>query len=171
MRKHARIVAFVVMAAVSLVVVGCDQGSKAIARTHLGNGKAVVLFGGILVMRYVENQGAFLSLGAWLPEPARRALFIAFPLFLLVGLIIYAALKKRIRASFAAGLSLVAGGGIGNLLDRILHGGRVGDFLNLGIGSFRTGIFNLADLSIMLGCLLLVIEGSGGRPGERPEDP
>ena len=156
------------MLAVFLLTVGCDQGSKALARSYLAGGNDVSLLGGVLVLRYVENQGAFLSLGAWLPRPVRRAVFIAFPLIILAGVIFYVIRKKDLRGPFAVGLSFAAGGGAGNLLDRIIHDGRVGDFLNLGVGGVRTGIFNLADMSIMLGCLLLLIDGMGVREARPP---
>jgi signal peptidase II len=54
-------------------------------------------------------------------------------------------------------LALVAGGGISNLIDRLLYNGRVTDFLNVGIGGVRTGIFNVADMAIMAGALLLLL--------------
>jgi signal peptidase II len=109
-------------------------------------------------MRHVENQGAFLSLGAWLPFLVRRAFFIAVPLAILAGVVAHVARKRDSRPLLAAGFSFVAVGGIGNLLDRIIHDGRVGDFLNIGVGVLRTGIFNVADACIMLGCLLLFID-------------
>ena len=59
----------------------------------------------------------------------------------------------------------VAGGG-SNLVDRALHGAVV-DFLNVGIGPLRTGIFNVADMAIMLGAALLVVEGWRG--GDSPK--
>jgi signal peptidase II len=158
--KHRRMLGVAAMVIIILLTVGCDQGTKALARSYLGQGNVVSLLGGVLVMRYVENPGAFLSLGAWLPALVRRALFIGFPIAILGGLIFYVARKKDIRVLLGAGFSLVAGGGIGNLLDRVLHNGRVGDFLNVGLGSFRTGIFNVADLGIMLGCLLLIIDSA-----------
>ena len=166
MSKRIRALTTAAMLILVLLTVGCDQASKAAARASLGNGGVVSLFGGVLVMRYVENQGAFLSLGAWLPRPLRRALFIAFPIAMLAVMIGYVARKRDIRASFAAGIALVSGGGLGNLTDRILHDGRVGDFLNLGIGGLRTGIFNLADLSIIAGCVLLLL---GDRRPEHPD--
>ena len=48
------------------------------------------------------------------------------------------------------GLSFIIGGGIGNIYDRIVHGS-VTDFLHIDLGLFRTGIFNMADVSIMVG--------------------
>ena len=58
----------------------------------------------------------------------------------------------------AVAWSLVLSGGIGNLLDRLFHEGRVIDFMNIGIGSLRTGIFNVADVCITIGISLLVFE-------------
>jgi signal peptidase II len=53
-------------------------------------------------------------------------------------------------------LSLIAGGGFSNLIDRIANGGYVVDFLNIGLGGIRTGIFNIADMAIMMGGILLI---------------
>lgn len=153
---RGRLVRLIIMIVIVLLTVGCDQASKAVARASLGGGEVVSLLDGFLVMRYVENQGAFLSLGSWLPTPLRRGLFIAFPIAMLAAMAAYGLRKRNIRASLAVGISLIAGGGLGNLLDRIFHDGKVGDFLNLGIGGLRTGIFNLADLAIMGGCVFLL---------------
>lgn len=54
--------------------------------------------------------------------------------------------------------SLVLSGGLGNLVDRIMNDGRVIDFMNIGIGGFRTGIFNVADVCITVGVVLLVLQ-------------
>ena len=54
-------------------------------------------------------------------------------------------------------MALIAGGGTSNLLDRIMDGGRVTDFLNVGIGSLRTGIFNFADMAILAGAILVIV--------------
>jgi signal peptidase II len=54
-------------------------------------------------------------------------------------------------------LSLLAGGGIGNLIDRIANDGAVTDFVRIGIGPLRTGIFNLADVAIVVGVLVLAL--------------
>jgi signal peptidase II len=54
-------------------------------------------------------------------------------------------------------LSLIAGGGLSNLIDRIAYGGYVIDFLNIGLGGLRTGIFNIADVAIMVGAISLIV--------------
>jgi signal peptidase II len=52
---------------------------------------------------------------------------------------------------------LIASGGVGNWIDRLTNDGRVTDFLNLGIGSLRTGIFNVADMVLMAGVALFLL--------------
>jgi len=54
------------------------------------------------------------------------------------------------------GSALLAGGGIGNLIDRVINDGRVADFVSLGLGPVRTGIFNVADVAVMAGAMLLL---------------
>jgi len=60
------------------------------------------------------------------------------------------------------GFCFVIGGGIGNLFDRIVHGS-VTDFLHVDFGFFQTGIFNMADLSIMMGIFIVVYQLSSKR--------
>jgi signal peptidase II len=76
---------------------------------------------------------------------------------ILVGVTLFLFLKTRIPTPVAAALSLILCGGIGNLIDRIVRDGRVVDFMNMGIGTLRTGVFNVADLGIVGGLLLLVV--------------
>lgn len=59
------------------------------------------------------------------------------------------------------GLSHIIGGGIGNLIDRIFNSGAVIDFMNIGINDLRTGIFNIADVAITAGIVMLIFASSG----------
>jgi signal peptidase II len=140
--------------------VGCDQASKAIAEARLKDGGTLFVLGDFMVLRYVENQGAFLGLGADLPAPMRRAVFIAFPLAFLFYMVVQVVRKKAWDPGLIAACSFIAGGGFGNLIDRLAFDGRVRDFVNIGIGNIRTGVFNAADLSIMIGCLLLAVRAA-----------
>ncbi len=140
--------------------VGCDQVSKTIARSRLENKGTLFVLGDFLVLRYVENQGAFLGMGAGLPMPVRRAVFIAFPLLVLAYMIAQAIRKNAVDAAAIVACSFIAGGGFGNLIDRLAFDGHVRDFINVGIGNIRTGVFNAADLSIMIGCLLLAVHAA-----------
>jgi signal peptidase II len=139
-----------------LCCVGCDQMSKSAARFLLASGDAQSFLGDSLRLQLVENPGSFLSLGASLPEHFRFALFTAAVAALLIGLVAASLFARRLQPWRVVALALVAGGGISNLIDRLLYNGRVTDFLNVGIGGARTGIFNVADMAIMAGALLLL---------------
>jgi signal peptidase II len=110
--------------------------------------------GDVFILRYVENEGAFLSPTSRLPAPARVALFVAFLLAALAWLVTAIVRSSSLLWPLLSGLSIIAGGGFGNLIDRVFRGGHVSDFLNLGIGTFRTGIFNVADMAILTGSVL-----------------
>jgi signal peptidase II len=149
---------FIVVTLTMFGCVGCDQVSKSAARAFLESGITQSLLADSLRLQLVENPGSFLSLGASLPEPVRFALLTAAVAVLLIGLVGVALFSSRLGPKAFVALALVAGGGIGNLIDRLIHDGRVTDFLNIGIGPLRTGIFNLADMAIMAGALLLFLQ-------------
>jgi signal peptidase II len=158
---HSRILKAILIALIVLMNVGCDQATKHLARTHVVNRGTVFVVGNIFILHYVENEGAFLGMGAGLPRPLRTVVFIAIPLAALTGMIVTLARRRATGWTLIAGFSFIAGGGFGNLIDRLTRGGRVSDFMNLGIGSFRSGIFNFADLSILIGCLLILVSPWG----------
>ncbi len=108
-------------------------------------------------LQYTENTGALLSLGESLPQPIRFWLFIVAVFLLLVAVVIYAYRIDIVYRYKIAGLALIAGGGISNLIDRITNNGAVVDFLNVGIGSLRTGIFNPADFLILVGIVIVLL--------------
>jgi signal peptidase II len=152
-----------------LCCVGCDQVSKSAARALLAAGVAESYLGDALRLQLVENPGSFLSLGASLPEQLRFALFTGAVAVLLLGLVGAALFATRLGPWRFTALALVAGGGISNLIDRLLNDGRVTDFLNVGIGSLRTGIFNVADMAILLGALLLILKRGAAAPSIPPQ--
>jgi signal peptidase II len=135
--------------------VGCDQTTKAAARRYLPRNEIFSFAGDTLRLQYAENKGAFLSMGSALPEKTRGFLFTAGAGAFIFAALCYLLVSPLPRAT-AVALSLVCGGGCGNLIDRIAHGGYVIDFLNVGVGGLRTGIFNIADMAIMAGALLMV---------------
>ena len=149
---------FIVVMLTLSCCVGCDQVSKSAARAMLHSGSTESLFADSLRFQLTENPGSFLSLGASLPEHLRFTLFTAAVAVILTGLVCAALFARRLNTARFVALALLAGGGISNLIDRLLNDGRVTDFLNVGIGSLRTGIFNLADMAILAGALLLVLK-------------
>ena len=162
---------FVVVMVTLCCCVGCDQVSKSAARAMLASGVTESLFADSVRLQLVENPGSFLSLGASLPEHLRFTLFTAAVAVLLIGLVYASLFARRLRPARIIALGLVAGGGISNLIDRLFYDGRVTDFLNVGIGSLRTGIFNLADMAILAGALLLIFTRSAPLPAAPPPAP
>lgn len=141
-----------------IVSVGCDQLTKDVAQQYLAFEPLRSWFHDTVRLEYAENPGAFLSLGSGFSEELRGILFQVLPAVWLVALTIVLFFVKQMPPLSATAWSLVLSGCIGNLLDRVLHDGRVIDFMNVGIGSLRTGIFNVADVCITIGVLLLVLE-------------
>lgn len=132
-----------------------DQISKIIVRNEVANYEIIKLFGHWFTLTKVENTGAFLSAGSALPDFIRIVLLSLFPIvFLAYGL--YMVLVKRDMSNLQiVGWCFVIGGGTGNLYDRIVHGS-VTDFLHFDLGLFQTGIFNLADVSILTGMFIIL---------------
>jgi len=152
-----RAVRLALVAAVLLCSIGCDQVAKTLARASLAASQPISLLDDCVRLELAQNRGAFLSLGEGLPVAARYLLFVV-----LVGgaLALTLAFTLRLRAANPVqlvALSLLTGGGLGNLIDRLIHDGAVVDFVSIGVGALRTGIFNVADAAITLGVLLLLI--------------
>ena len=95
-------------------------------------------------------------MGSELPETLRVLLLIVLPVIVLVGITVYTYLEKSLDKTSIIGFSLIIGGGIGNIFDRIVYGS-VTDFLYLNFEFFKTGIFNIADLSVTIGMILILI--------------
>jgi signal peptidase II len=135
---------------------GCDRVTKHYAITALAGGPPQSYFGDTVRLDYHENAGGFLSAGAtWDPRLRAVVFQLANGAFLLGTLIL--AFRYKWSRLAAAGLIAFVAGGLSNLIDRITIG-TVIDFLNVGIGPWRTGIFNVADVAIMAGAALLAVD-------------
>lgn len=157
MRKLTRLI---LVTTLLLGCVGCDQITKEAARTFLRDAPVASYLNDTVRLAYAENPGAFLGLGASLPEPARIAIFQGIVGALTLALIVAALFWQQPSKLQIVALTLLAASGLGNLIDRLLHDGRVTDFLNLGIGPIRTGIFNVADVVGVLGAVLLILKSA-----------
>lgn len=135
--------------------VGCDQATKSIALSVLSETQVYSFANDTFRLQIAYNPGAFLSVGATLPRVWRQAIFVAGVACLLVGALAFTVLTKKGPPLKIVAVALVCGGGIGNLLDRLFRDGRVLDFINIGLGPVRSGIFNVADLLIVIGALVL----------------
>lgn len=134
--------------------VGCDRVTKHIAAQRLAGLPTQSYLADTFRLGYAENVGGFLSLGAGLPAPVRTMIFTSATGVLLL-LLIAAAWRNGWDRWRTVALSLFIAGGASNWIDRFTTG-RVVDFLNVGVGNVRTGVFNVADMAIMAGVVLLL---------------
>ena len=162
MTKHKRIIQINLAI---VVIVALDQLTKLLALNYLKGKFPIIYWGDLFRFQYAENRGAFLSLGAGLSEPVRfwllSVIVAGFVLFIFIYLMI-----KKTNLINTLGWTAVVGGGLGNLIDRFARGSVI-DFMNMGIGSLRTGIFNVADMVIMIGMFALLLESIWHKWGKR----
>lgn len=142
---------------VSLFCVGCDQTTKFAAQKVLEPDSVTKLLGGIIRIQLAQNEGSFLGLGSELSLEWKFWIFIILVAIILFILLIYYFYSQSMSFLSSIALSLIISGGLSNLIDRIRYDGIVIDFLNVGIGGLRTGVFNIADVSITSGIILLMI--------------
>ncbi len=140
----------------ALVIISLDQITKYFAQLALRGQPAQIYLGDFFRFDYAENPGAFLGMGDSLSHPTRFLIFTILVTAMMLVLAVILHLKKFTRSE-AWAYSLVFAGGVGNVIDRAFRTeGKVIDFMNMGIGSLRTGIFNVADMAIMAGLILIL---------------
>ena len=144
------------LALVLVACIGCDQSTKYTAKHYLEDQSGYSFIGDTFRLVYSENTGAFLGLGSSLPERVRTFLFSGLVAVFLLAFLIYVLRSSDVSKTGIIASALIISGGLSNLIDRLVNNGAVIDFMNLGIGSLRTGIFNVADMAIMLGAFLLL---------------
>src|SRR5574341_492783 len=143
--------------AVTLGVILLDQASKLFIQATIPLGHGIPIIPGIFAIVHVLNPGAAFGLLAGRSASFRNPFFIGISL-LAVGFIIFyrhRELKGDSLASFA--LSLILGGAIGNLVDR-LRVGMVIDFLDVHYYQYHWPAFNVADSCITIGVSLMMLE-------------
>jgi signal peptidase II len=138
--------------------IGCDQSTKFLAKNYLKNTDTIMVIDNYFVLRYAENSEAFLSLFSTLPGTFRLILLLILPSIALIITAFYLIRNDGLPLIYIFSLCSILGGGISNvMIDRLFNNQNVIDFMNIGIGSVRTGIFNFADLSIMVGVILILL--------------
>jgi signal peptidase II len=143
--------------------VGCDQTTKYVATKTLYGTPPISCLSNTFRLEYALNSGGFLSLGENLAPEIRFWVFAGLNSAVLVVTVCVLIARWNMQLVNFVALILILGGGIGNLIDRVLHKGLVTDFINLGVGPVRTGIFNVADMALTAGALVLLIACCGER--------
>ncbi|MGB8129919.1 MAG: signal peptidase II [Candidatus Angelobacter sp.] len=139
---------------IALAVLLLDRITKWAISQTIPLEDAINIIPGFFRLTHLENTGAAFSLFADSPSPFRTTLLIAFSV---AALAVISVLLWKDRSVFHSGtlaLSLILGGAVGNLWDRVSDG-KVTDFLDFYIGTHHWPPFNVADSAIVVGALLL----------------
>ena len=152
--KLSRTLSIIIIIVVNIAL---DQISKFYVRKNVGENTSSSIIGDSFILTNVENSGAFLGMGSDM-SPTLKVLFLWVLPVLVLGYVVYYILKNKAldRLSLFA-FCCIIGGGLANIYDRIKHGS-VTDFFHIDLGGgIRTGIFNVADMSVTFGMIMLLV--------------
>jgi signal peptidase II len=146
--------------------IGCDQSTKFLAKKYLDPSNYIQVIDNYFVLHYAENKGGFLSLFSTLPQIVRVIILSIAPSIFLVLITFYVFRNKNMNLLYLLALCSIIGGGLSNIADRF-NNDYVIDFMNIGIGNIRSGVFNFADLSIMFGSFLVLLMALRNRRNDK----
>lgn len=128
-----------------------DQIAKQVIRMTMYVGQSINVVGDFARLTYVENRGMAFGI-----QIGNGTLFTVLSIIASIGIGIYLYFQRNEDKGITISLSLILGGAIGNLIDRILFG-RVVDFMDIGISNTRWPVFNVADSAVVIGMFILII--------------
>lgn len=141
--------------------IAIDQISKVIVRTSMIEGAKgrINVIKDYFQLIWVENEGAFLGMGSDMSPTLKLIFLLILPALVLIYVIYYIVKTKELDRLSLIAFCCIIGGGIANVFDRIVYG-KVTDFFFIDLGGiFKTGIFNVADLSVTTGMIMLLFSG------------
>ena len=139
--------------------IAIDQISKVWVRASIELREVIEIIGDKFILTNVYNEGAFLGMGSDM-SPILKTIFLSILPTIVLGYVIYYIIKtKELDKLSLIAFCCIIGGGIANVFDRIVYG-KVTDFFFIDLGGiFKTGIFNVADLSVTTGMIMLLFSG------------
>jgi len=146
----------------ALIVILFDRWTKRLVAAHIAMYRHIQIIPGFFRLTHTENTGAAFSLFADSPAHWKTGLLIGFSVLAMVIVSVLLWKQERPLTITGIALSLILGGAVGNLWDRIASG-RVVDFLLFYVKQYQWPVFNLADSAIVVGAGLLVLEILFGR--------
>ncbi|HEV3511512.1 MAG TPA: signal peptidase II [Candidatus Sulfotelmatobacter sp.] len=141
----------------ALLVVVLDRWTKLLVAARLPMYRQIQIIPGFFRITHTENTGAAFSLFADSPSRWKTGMLIGFSVVAMVVVFVLLWKQRRPLSMTGIALSLILGGAMGNLWDRVASG-RVVDFLLFYVNRYQWPVFNLADSAIVVGAALLVIE-------------
>ncbi len=153
---------------ICIVVVGIDQWMKQYALVNWQGVPPRSFFYDIFRIQFAPNPGAFLGLFGNLPDHVRFIILTVLNGVILAGVSAYILFGKNVSKYIFIAFALVVAGGIGNMIDRVRFDFVV-DFFNIGIGGLRSGIFNIADMAISGGFVMMIPLAIWGETEEKQD--
>jgi len=140
----------VVLAAVVLL----DVVTKLLVQSNLALDRQIDVLGSVIRLTYIHNPGAAFGLyfGPW-----SRQIFLALSLVALGVLVAMYWYTPALEKARLLAIALICGGALGNLLDRVRSPNGVGDFVDVGLGAMRWPVFNVADIAVTTGAIVLAL--------------
>ena len=140
------------------------QVSKFLVRFNLEYGRPNQVLGDFFRLTYIENPGMAFGI-----QLGGQKFFTTFAALATVVIVIYIVKARAEKFPLRFSLALILGGAVGNLIDRLLYG-KVVDFLEVTISRFRWPIFNIADVAVSVGMILLIMLILFDRTLNEPDD-
>lgn len=142
-----------------------DISTKLLVQRHLHLYQQIDIIGEYVRLTYIYNPGA--AFGISMGEHS-RLIFLVLSVVALVALLAmywYTPIADRVRL---LSIALICGGALGNLFDRVRQESGVVDFLDVGVGDIRWPVFNIADIAVTTGAIVLAL--SLWREEQEPDD-
>ena len=139
----------------TIILVIIDLTVKLIIKNTMIPNQSITIINNFFYITYVKNTGA-----AWSILSGRKIFLIIFSLIVIISIIYYIIKRKENNRLESIGYSMVLSGAIGNLIDRIIYG-YVIDYLDFYIFNYDYPIFNIADILIVIGIIIIFISYGG----------
>lgn len=146
---------YLILFSLSGLVLCCDQWTKHLAHSVISD-RTIPLFGSFLELTFAKNSGFAFGMLQRAPTAMQDLFFVGVPIFALILIVLIFIKLQDNQIMTSVALTTILGGAVGNLIDR-LHYGYVIDFVRCRIGSWELPPFNLADLSIVVGVVLMFV--------------
>ena len=142
---------YVIYYAIGILALIIDQVSKWIVASQMQVGESIELIPHFLYITSTRNTGA-----AWSMLEGQMWFFYLVTFIVLVIVVYYMQKYGRYKPLLGIALGLVIGGTLGNFVDRLFRGSVV-DFIHVFLGNYSYPVFNLADSSLVIGAILIII--------------
>ncbi len=145
------------MAVITVAVFAADQATKALVERRIPEGAVVPVIPGFFNLTNTQNSGAVFGLFQDSPVWWKTPALIVISAALLIGVVMLVIRTQNLHWGMSIGLSLILGGALSNLFDR-MRSGLVEDFLDFYIRSYHWATFNLADSAIVVGTGFIIVQ-------------